>query len=91
MSQNSPKTKHPKSELKASDYEKLGRLMQEVVETGAANKFRLLSANFLRGIAYGLGVALGGTIVVGLVLYIINLFNDLPVIGELITKLKQYY
>ena len=76
-----------KKELSAADYEKIGRLIEDVVVMQYADKRRFFLFNFLRGVMSGLGIFIGGTIVVGIVLWVLNQFNDVPVIGPLVDKI----
>lgn len=45
--------------------------------------------NFFRGIFLGLGTALGGTIVVALIVWTLSLFVNFPVIGERAEKVQS--
>jgi hypothetical protein len=45
-----------------------------------------LSWNFYRGILYGLGFFVGGTLLVGFILYLMSFFNTAPIIGEFVSK-----
>lgn len=71
------------------DYEKLGKALEDVYLIGYANPKRFLWFGFLRGIVYGLGIFIGGTIVVAIVLSVLTQFNDVPVIGPLVTKIVE--
>jgi len=81
-------TDHPKK-MTAKDYEKLGKALEEVYLIGYANPRRFLWFSFLRGIVYGLGIFIGGTIVVAVVLSILTQFNSVPVIGPLVEKIVE--
>jgi hypothetical protein len=72
------------SNKQITDYEKVGRLMEEVVATGYSRPTRLLWYSFIRGIAYGLGIFLAGTLVVGLVIWALSIFDQVPVIGKFV-------
>jgi hypothetical protein len=56
---------------------------------------KLIWTNFLIGLARGLGMAIGLTILVALLIYILNQLIDLPLIGKWIAKLieiiEQYH
>ena len=80
--------KKPK-ELKTTDYERIGRTMESIVLFGYANKSRLFYTNFLRGLFFGFGSALGATILIAVVLYILSLFSEVPLIGEFFEKLQN--
>jgi hypothetical protein len=75
--------------MTAKDYEKLGKALEEVYLIGYANPKRFLWFSFLRGIVYGLGIFIGGTIVVAIVLSVLTQFNSVPVIGPLVEKIVQ--
>lgn len=53
---------------------------------------RLISLNFISGVARGFGMAVGFTLLGALGIYILNQLNllNLPVIGEFIAKLLEY-
>lgn len=69
------------------DYEKLGRMLEDVVASGSTNHKRLIWTNFVKGLAYGLGIFLAGTLVVAIVIWILNLFNNVPLIGPLVQNI----
>lgn len=71
------------------DYEKLGKALEEVYLIGYANPKRFLWFGFLRGIVTGLGIFIGGTIVVALVLWVLVQLNDAPVIGPFVEKIVE--
>lgn len=51
------------------------------------NPFRVLWLNFLAGVARGLGIAIGMTVLFAVLLYILGHMVDLPLIGKFIAKL----
>lgn len=51
------------------------------------NPKRLLIVNFVGGLARGLGMAIGFTLLAGIVVYFIQQLVDLPLIGEYIAEL----
>jgi hypothetical protein len=79
-----------KSELSSKDYEKIGRLLESIVASGNANVKKLLFYNFVKGIAYGLGIFIAGTVVIGLVIWLLNLFDTAPLIGPFIQNITDY-
>lgn len=48
---------------------------------------RVYRMNFVRGIFYGLGTALGGTVLLALVLWMLSWFVDWPYVGRIIEQL----
>lgn len=47
------------------------------------NRLRVYRFNFVRGLVFGAGSAIGGTVVLALIVWMLALFVDLPVIGNL--------
>ena len=75
--------KVPRSELEASDYEKIGRSIETVVISGHYSKKRLFIFNVLRGLFFGFGSAVGATVVVVIIVWLLNIFSEIPLIGDL--------
>jgi hypothetical protein len=75
------------AKLKTSDYEKIGRMLEDIVASGAGNYRKLLWYNFVKGLAYGFGIFLAGTVVVAIVISVLNLFNDVPIIGPFVQNI----
>ena len=51
---------------------------------------RLMWMNFKAGIAKGLGITLGMTVVLGILIWVLTLLVDLPIVGEYFEDAKQY-
>ena len=51
---------------------------------------RVLWVNFKAGIARGLGMTVGATVILGLLLWILAALVDLPLVGEYFNNAKQY-
>jgi len=63
--------------------------MESIFEGGYMNHRRVYKINFLRGIFFGLGVTLGGTFVVAMLLWILGLFTEIPLVGEFAETLSD--
>jgi hypothetical protein len=48
----------------------------------------MLKMSFLKGIAAGFGGVIGATIVVGLVVWILSLFETIPLVGPVVDNVK---
>ncbi len=81
------KDKIEKAKFSTADYEEIGRMMEDIVASNHANKLRFFWFTFFKGVIYGLGIFIGGTIVVALVIWLLTQFNDAPVIGPFLDKL----
>lgn len=55
-----------------------------------SNPRRVLTINFLAGLARGLGLTVGTAIILGMIGYILGQFISMPVIGEYISNLLDY-
>lgn len=77
------KTKKSSTKLSVTDYEKLGRTLESIFEGGYINHWRVYRINFVRGLLFGFGATLGGTIVVTFLVWFLSLFGEIPLIGAL--------
>ncbi|HEX9595062.1 MAG TPA: DUF5665 domain-containing protein [Candidatus Saccharimonadales bacterium] len=78
-----------KKHIKPGDYEKIGRAVEDVFASGYANKRRLYGFSFMRGLTFGLGVTIGGTIVVAFILYFLSQLSDIPFFGDIADKISN--
>lgn len=74
--------------LTAHDYEQLGRAIEQVYVMGYASKWRLFMMSLYRGVGYGLGIFIGGTIVVALLAYAISQFQTIPLLNQVIEPIR---
>lgn len=81
--------KKKNTKLTISEYEKLGRTLESIFEGGYINHWRVYKINFVRGIFFGLGVTLGGTILVALLVWILSLFGEVPFIGDFVQAITD--
>lgn len=64
-------------------------LLEESFNDYWKHRGKVYRINFVRGLFFGLGAFLGGTIVVTLVIYAMSFFVNFPVIGELIEDTQK--
>ena len=57
-------------------------LLEELFNDFYDDRRNIYKMNFFRGIFFGLGSVLGGTVVVALVVWVLSFFVQLPVIGQ---------
>jgi len=74
------------SDKKRLEFAKQVEYMYEAVNP---NWRKLLLFSFLKGIATGLGVLIGGTIVVALLLWILSLLGHVPFLNEIIEPARE--
>lgn len=53
------------------------------------SRVQIYKMNFIRGIFFGLGSVLGGTIIVALIIWILSLFVNIPGIGDGVQQLQD--
>lgn len=58
-------------------------VLEELFHDLYNDRKRIYKVNFFRGIFFGLGSALGGTVVIALALWTLSLFENTPLVGEL--------
>jgi cell division septal protein FtsQ len=63
--------------------------IEHFYEAGYANRRKILTFTFLKGVVTGFGVFLGGTIIVGALLWALSQLNNLPFIGNLTKTAEQ--
>jgi len=71
------------SKLTDKQYQELGKKLVNFYELGYTNKKHAISFSFFKGLAGGFGAFLGGTILIGLVLWILSLFDQIPFIESI--------
>jgi hypothetical protein len=80
-----PKRQKPKKTSTATvEYEKLGRQLVELYETGYFDRRQVYKMTFIKGVLAGFGGVIGATIVVALILWLLSFFNEVPLLGPFI-------
>lgn len=74
---------------KSKDYEKVGRSLERMFEGGYLNHWRVYRINFVRGIFFGLGTFLGGTVMVAILIWLMSFFDTLPVIDGFVETIRE--
>lgn len=71
------------------DYEKLGRLLYAVGQSGYGDRRKLYRIAFWKGIWSGLGGIVGATVVVALLLLLFSVLGRVPLIGPPIKYVQK--
>jgi len=72
-----------------AEYEKLGRTVAAIYESGYLDKKQMLKMSFLKGIVSGLGGVLGATIFVSLIIWLLSFFGSVPLVGRFGDKVQN--
>lgn len=57
-------------------------MLNELFNDHYVNRKDIYKINFIRGIFFGLGSALGGTLAIAILVWMLALFVDFPLVGE---------
>ena len=85
-----PSTKQIKSSADKSEVSARHQMVEELFYDFNSNRHTVYKINFFRGIFFGFGTILGGTVVVAIVVWILGQFAGLfPSIGDFIHNIIQ--
>jgi hypothetical protein len=70
-----------------AEYQAIGKLLEDTYMANSSTKSKVLWFSFLRGLFYGLGIFIAGTLVVGILIWILGLFDNVPLVGPFIEKI----
>lgn len=70
-------------------YEQLGRMLENIYQTGYIDKNQMYKMSFVKGLLSGVGGVLGATLVVALLLWVLSLFDSIPFIGPVIDSIRD--
>ena len=76
-------------EMTSADYEKLGRAIEQVYVHGYASRKRLIMMSLYKGMGYGLGIFIGGTIIVALLAYAVSQFETIDLLKPIVEPIQQ--
>lgn len=71
------------------ELERLGRSLKTIFESDYISQWRVYKINFLRGIFFGLGAALGGSLLIALIIWLLSLFSQVPLIGNFVDTIRE--
>jgi len=77
--------------LSDKELQKIGSDMMNFFEYGYKDKKKMMYTSFLKGLATGFGVFLGGTVLIVLLIWVLSFFDNLPVLEHLYRTLNNSY
>lgn len=80
--------KNPKQVL-IENREQVAKALELLFAAGYVDRKRLYIENFFRGIVFGAGGVIGATVVIGIVIWILSLFDQIPLIGPFIDNTRE--
>ncbi len=70
-------------------YKELGRSVDDYFEGLKLNQRKIYLVNFLRGVFFGFGTFLGGTVLVALMLWVLSYFDTVPFVGNFVDSVQN--
>lgn len=82
------KKKQEKETLKRN-HDEIAKALEILFATDYIDKKKLYLSNFVRGMFFSAGGIIGATIVIALLLWIMSLFDSVPLIGPLLENTRE--
>lgn len=76
-------TQRREAHMKKNETEAQRAVLEDLFNDMYNHRARVYRVNFVRGVLFGAGSAIGGTIVIALIVWVLSLFVNIPVVGEL--------
>lgn len=70
--------KKPQKPKQKKSYEQLGRMLENIYESGYIDSNQLYKTSFIKGAVTGIGGVVGATVIAALLLWILALLNYTP-------------
>lgn len=67
----------------------VAKALELLFAAGYVDRKRLYIENFFRGIVFGAGGVIGATVVIAILVWILSLFDQIPLIGPLIDDTRE--
>jgi hypothetical protein len=74
---------------KGNEREARMSLIEDLFYDFNRSRAEVYKMNFIRGIFFGLGTVIGGTVIVAVALWLMSFFIDIPGIGQSVQQLQQ--
>lgn len=74
---------------KSDEYEVVGKLVVDLYDAVNPAKATLYRVAFLKGVLSGVGGVIGATVVIALLLWLLSLFDNVPLIGGFVDAIQD--
>ena len=83
------KKKKQEKEIIQRNHDEIAKALEILFATDYIDKKKLYISNFLRGMAFSAGGIIGATIVIGILIWVLSLFDNIPLIGPLFENTRE--
>ena len=64
-------------------------ILNELFQDMYKHRWQIYKMNFVRGLLFGLGSVVGGTIVIFLLIWVLSLFDQVPLVGGFVDSMRH--
>lgn len=65
------------------------QLLEELFSDYYYHRRKIYKMNFIRGLFFGLGSALGGTLLIAIIVWVLALFVNIPYVGDPVREAQE--
>ncbi|MGI9027961.1 MAG: DUF5665 domain-containing protein [Candidatus Saccharimonadales bacterium] len=77
------KKKKQEKDVVKRNHDDIAKALEILFATKYIDKKKLYFYNFLRGMAFSAGGVIGATLIIGLLIWVLSVFDNIPVVGPL--------
>jgi hypothetical protein len=74
---------------KNASYEDLGKMLTNLYEMGYTDRKQFYKMTFIKGVLSGVGGVIGATVVVALLLWVLSLFEYVPLLNRISDNVQE--
>lgn len=86
---NRKKKKKKDKDVLKRNHDEITKALEILFATDYIDKKKLYLSNFIRGMFFSAGGIIGATLVIGLLIWILSLFGNIPVVGPLFKNTRE--
>ena len=83
------KKKKKEKEVLKRNHDEIAKALEILFATDYIDKKKLYVSNFIRGMTFSAGGIIGATLVIALLIWILSLFDNVPLIGPLFENTRE--
>lgn len=78
-----------RTEAIIKNHDQISKALEVLFATEYVDQKKLYMHNFLRGMAFSAGGVIGATVVISLLVWLLSLFNTVPLVGPFFDDVRQ--